>query len=519
MIHLNRRQLLTSAAAGVFVAASRPAWAANPVLPGVRLRIQERQIVVGGKSKTVFGILQPDGKHGIILGSRDRFRVELTNALKEPTLVHWHGQEPPAAQDGVPELAQSPLLPGGVQLYDFEPHPGTHWMHSHVGFQEQDMLSAPLIVRTADDERADMQEVVMFLHDFSFDRPEAILTSLGGVSSESGHAGHSQATPAAMANMPGMSSMPGASSMPGMPNMPNMPGMANMPGKSGSPGASSMPGMNMAEMKADLNDINYDAYLANDRTFDDPDVVRVEAGGRVRLRIINAAAATNFFIDLGTLSGRVIAVDGDPVTPVGGRLFPLGIAQRIDIVVELPRGEGAWPIVAQREGEKERTGIILSTARGTVARVAGTAPTAAGAASESDFEARLVATEPLAERAADRTVTIKLAGTMSPYAWTMGTQPSGENRPIEIRYGERVALVMRNDSMMAHPMHLHGHHFQVVEFGSAKIRGATRDTVLVPPGKSVTVVFDAVNPGRWAFHCHTLYHQTTGMMSEVRYIA
>ena len=76
---------------------------------------------------------------------------------------------------------------------------------------------------------------------------------------------------------------------------------------------------------------------------------------------------------------------------------------------------------------------------------------------------------------------------------------------------------MRNMSMMAHPMHLHGHHFQVVAINGKRIDGAVRDTVLVPPMTQVAIQFDAPNPGRWPFHCHHLYHMATGMMSFVTY--
>jgi FtsP/CotA-like multicopper oxidase with cupredoxin domain len=86
-----------------------------------------------------------------------------------------------------------------------------------------------------------------------------------------------------------------------------------------------------------------------------------------------------------------------------------------------------------------------------------------------------------------------------------------------IATGQRVAIEMVNHSMMAHPMHLHGHAFQVMALNGAPFAGAVRDTVLVPPMGSVTIAFDADNPGRWAFHCHNLYHMMTGMMTEVRY--
>jgi FtsP/CotA-like multicopper oxidase with cupredoxin domain len=108
---------------------------------------------------------------------------------------------------------------------------------------------------------------------------------------------------------------------------------------------------------------------------------------------------------------------------------------------------------------------------------------------------------------------------MAPYAWSMNGEYWPNVTPLTVAKGQRVAIEMVNRSMMAHPMHLHGHAFQVVALNGVPLGGAVRDTVLVPPKSSVTVAFDADNPGRWAFHCHNLYHQTTGMMTEVRYPA
>ena len=99
-----------------------------------------------------------------------------------------------------------------------------------------------------------------------------------------------------------------------------------------------------------LNDIMFDAYLANDRTLADPEVVRVAGGTQIRLRIINGSAASNMWIDLGPLQGELIAVDGNAVYPVKGSLFPLAIAQRADIRLKLPAGGGAWPILFRPEG-------------------------------------------------------------------------------------------------------------------------------------------------------------------------
>ena len=88
-----------------------------------------------------------------------------------------------------------------------------------------------------------------------------------------------------------------------------------------------------------------------------------------------------------------------------------------------------------------------------------------------------------------------------------------------VKSGERVEIAMLNMSMMTHPMHLHGHHFQVVGINGKPVRGAVRDTVVVPPMSTVTIAFDANNPGRWAFHCHHLYHMAAGMMAFVAYNA
>jgi FtsP/CotA-like multicopper oxidase with cupredoxin domain len=247
----------------------------------------------------------------------------------------------------------------------------------------------------------------------------------------------------------------------------------------------------------------------------DPEVIRTEPGGRVQLRLINAASATQFWIDLGALTGTVVAVDGHPVRPVHGTRLPLAIAQRLDVLIDLP-GNGAYPIFAQVEGKRARTGIVLAVSGAPVS------PLAAAAAENAlpidlSLERRLEAVTPLAPRAPDVKHRVILAGAMAPYAWSLNGEYWPKVTPLMIATGQRVAIEMLNHTMMPHPMHLHGHAFQVVAINGAPLAGAVRDTVLVPPMGSVTIAFDADNPGRWAFHCHNLYHMMTGMMTEVRY--
>ena len=452
--------------------AGRTVSAAQPPL---KLAMVSRTIEVNGRAATVFGLTGPDDRPGLTLAASETVEVDLENALSEETMVHWHGLLPAWDQDGVPGLPMPLLKAGETRRYTLPAgNPGTHWMHAHT-LQEQNLLAAPLIVRGPEELAHDEQEVVVLLHDFSFTPAVELLAKLksGG----------------------GMGMM-----MNGM----NMQGMDH----------SKMSGMNMSGgmMGIDVNDIEFDAYLANDRTLNDPQVVQVEKGGRVRLRIINGATATAFTIDTGVLDGEVIAVDGQDVVPLKTRQFPLAMGQRVDFRFSLPGEGGAFPVFALREGGAQRTGVILATPGATVSKLADTGELQGPILSQA-IEAGLTAARPLASKAVDRTYAVNLVGSMQGYEW--GIQSSAD---LMVRRGERVVIEMRNHSMMIHPMHLHGHHFQIVAINGQDISGAVRDTVFLPPMTSIAFAFDAVNPGKaWAFHCHHLYHMATGMMATVGY--
>ncbi len=480
MTHVTRRHFLTAAAA----LAASPALIGTAFAQGTKgmtLRATTRTLDINGRAATVYGLENAAGGQGLILDPGQRFAVDLTNDLDVETIIHWHGQIPPNAQDGVPGLPMPLLASSERRSYDFAPLPGTHWMHSHVPVQEMQLLAAPLIVRSAADLAADRQEVVMLLHDFSFKPAEDVLTEITG---GAGHnmAGMDHGTPATAGDMSGMAGMDHGG----------------------------MDGMSM-----DLNDYNFDAYLANDRTLNDPDVIRVEAGGRVRLRIINAAAATVFWIDTGAVQGRLVAVDGHDVLPVTGTRFGIAMAQRLDIEIDLPAGSGAFPVLALREGAREQTGIVLATAGTEVPRIADLAETEAPAFDIGlEQELSLRSANPLAARAASKTQMMMLGGSMQPYLWTIDGKTWGDHAPVTATSGERVEIMFHNMSMMGHPMHLHGHAFQVVGIGNQRFAGAVRDTVYVPPMAMVTIAIDAGEAARWMLHCHHMPHLSTGMMTE-----
>ena len=133
-----------------------------------------------------------------------------------------------------------------------------------------------------------------------------------------------------------------------------------------------------------------------------------------------------------------------------------------------------------------------------------------------DQEMELVASAPLAVRPPNRSVPVDLTGTMMGYVWSMPINGM-PGLPATAARGERVEIAFNNTTMMSHPMHLHGHVFQVVKINGRQISGAIRDTILVPPTATVSVAFDADNPGLWAFHCHNLYHMAAGMFSTLVY--
>ncbi len=271
----------------------------------------------------------------------------------------------------------------------------------------------------------------------------------------------------------------------------------------------------MGDMTMDLNDYDWDAYLANDRTLSDPEVVQVERGGRIRLRVINAAAATVFWIDTGAASARLVSVDGHAVQPVASTRFGLAMGQRLDLEVDLPNEGGAWPILALREGARERTGLILAT-RGADVRRLGPAAEPEAPAFDTDLaqEQRLVARDALPDRPVSRSQMLRLGGSMQPYVWTINDAVWGQHQPIVARRGERVVLSFHNLSMMGHPMHLHGHAFQVVGLNGRAVAGALRDTVYVPPMSMIDVALDAGEAARWMLHCHHMPHLASGMMTE-----
>jgi FtsP/CotA-like multicopper oxidase with cupredoxin domain len=211
----------------------------------------------------------------------------------------------------------------------------------------------------------------------------------------------------------------------------------------------------------------------------------------------------------------LIAVDGNAIYPVTGSLFPLAVAQRADIRLRLPKEGGAFPVLFRPEGVGQRTGIVLATADATVGRIAAGGDVAPALDLSQELIYRAVAKLP--HEPVTRTEMLMLTGGSPGYVWGLNGKASTHDTIFNVRQSERISIMMHNMTGMSHPMHLHGHYFKVTAIGNTAIDGAIRDVVLVPPMATVTVTFDADNPGTWAFHCHHAYHMNSGMMGVIAY--
>jgi len=403
-------------------------------------------------------------------------RARLRNDLPDPTSVHWHGLALRNDMDGVAGLTQQPIAPGTTFTYDFAADvPGTYWFHPHAGLQLDRGLYAPLIVEDPAEPLSYDRELVVVLDDW-----------LVGTTPEK--------------TLEGLKS--GGMQMGGM----------QMGGAGGG-----------SDVGDDPGDVSYDMYLANGRPEADPATLEVRPGERVRLRLVNAGSDTAFRVAVGGHQLKVTHTDGFPVEPVTGDAVLIGMGERYDAIITVA-GSGVFPLVALAEGKD-------GMARANLRSGPGTAPPAATRPSELDGKKRIQANDlraappvALAARRPDRVHQVTLGGPPpGTYRWTINGRAASDEaklftdaKPLGVRRGERVRLEFENRSTMFHPMHLHGHTFQVVRpDGSA---GPRKDTLLVKPTERLAVEFDAENPGQWLMHCHNLYHQATGMHSVVSYL-
>lgn len=398
------------------------------------------------------------------LNEGDVFEAELTNDLSERTTIHWHGVPVPNAMDGVPNVTQQPVEPGRSFTYKFRAEPaGTYFFHSHVGLQLDRGLLAPLVIQESDPHVEYDREYTVVLDDCLEREPRPL--------SESGSG--------------------------------RGPGGGGTGGMGGGPG-----GMGGGGRTVDRRP-PYAGLLIGGRLPSDPRAYELREGERVRFRFINASSATAFQVQVAGHPLTITHADGRPVEPVTVDSFVFGSGERYDAVVEADT-PGTWEMRADAVNGDEPPAMAVLEYEGSETSRTATAPSSSGRRlSYSDLQA----VSPLdgIDGRPDRTFDLTLSAGGSSYEWLIDGQSYPNADPLRVQRSEHVRVRMVNHSPVLHPMHLHGHFFQVGD--------AVKDTVVVP-GHMGEVTFDflADNPGDWLFHCHNLYHLEAGMARVVNYV-
>jgi len=427
------------------------------------------------------GTLAPTWSYGSIpapvirLIQGDQLEATVQNGLPESTTIHWHGLALRNNMDGVPNLTQSTIAPDSSFKYQFvAPHAGTYWFHPHVGTQLDRGLYGALIVEDPREPLVYDDEWVVVLDDW-----------LDGVTAS---------PPEVLDEL--SRGMVTASGMEGMYMR-----MGNV-----------LMGAESEALGGDAGDVYYPHYLINGRPPEDAETYTSKPGKRVRIRLINAAGDTAFRVALAGHQLTVTHTDGFPVEPREVDSVLIGMGERYDVIVTL--GDGAFAFVAEAEGKRARAFAVVRTGTGATPSSDITLPELSGRLATAD-KMRASSDVALPTRKADRELTIELNGSMEKYDWSLDNRPFTLEKPMENPYlieaGERVRLNFVNTTEMWHPMHLHGHTYQHTNGGPRK------DTSIVLPGETLSVEFDADNPGRWLTHCHNLYHGEVGMMGVIAY--
>lgn len=427
---------------------------------GVVLRAAPAKVSIGSRTVSTWAY------DGLLPGPRIEataggvVRARLVNNLPAETTVHWHGIRIAAPMDGAPGYTQKPVPPGGSFDYTFTvPDAGTYFYHSHVGMQNDRALYGPLIVADPHEPLGYDQEFTVVLDDWLDGVTGTPDDALRRLNASTGHDDTLRST--------------------------------LLGGVTG--------------------ELRHPYHLVNGRAATTPEVFASRPGRVVRFRVINAAADSAFRVALGGHRMTVTHADGFPCArPVEVDTFLIGMGERYDFLVRL--GDGAFPLVAVAEGKRARAFAIVRTSR------AASPPDRNVRLSE--LYARILRYADLNCRRADalprpsRSVTVTLGMRPSGNEWTLNGKLSDDPMRLRVERGETVRIVLDNQSPMWHPMHLHGHTFQLRTAGA---RGPRKDTVNILPRERLNIDVHADNPGEWMFHCHNLYHQEQGMMGAFGY--
>lgn len=391
----------------------------------------------------------------------DTFNITLANDLDILSSVHFQGLPCPNTADGTPYLTTAPLSPDKTMSYSFPlRNPGTYYFVGSFGLQQQSLLTAPLIVLDPQDTR---QQVVMLLEDFSFTPPELIWQNL----------------------------------------------RTHLEDRA--------PRQNTLT-KTVLSEIAYDAYLTNKKMLENPDIIDVQIGLPIRLRIINASSMSDFFINTGNLQATVLAVDAQEVNPIQDTLFEIAPGQRLDLEIIIPQDGGAFPIFAEAQGTNQQTGLILRSPNASLPSVSSLSANPQGRQITLKNEFRYLPKNPLILKTPNRLFSLKIEGDTFHYNWSInGISWPNKASPLPVKLGDRVEITLDNQSQVLQSFSLHGHTFQITNINGTAVSGALRNTLYILPQEVITIQFDANNPGIWPLASTQLYHRWGGLMTYIMY--
>ena len=464
----------------------------------------------------------------------DTVTLRVTNRLTEETSIHWHGILLPFDMDGVPGISFKGIPPGETFTYRFKvAQTGTYWYHSHSGMQEQTGMYGAIVIEAAEGEtiRADRDYVIQ-LSDWTDEDPMRVMHKL---KMQSDYYNFNKPTAVDFLRDAARNGLSAAVDDRKMWQQMRM---------------------NPTDL-ADISAYTY-TYLMNGSTPAGNWTGLFRPGEKVRLRFINSGAMTFFDVRIPGLKMTVVQADGQDVEPVTVDEIRIGVAETYDVIVT-PREE-AYTIFAQ---SMDRTGY----ARGTLAPRAGMtaavpAPDKPEPLDMSDMmgdmseavRVRHARTEygpstdmrvdtprinlddpgvglrdngrrvltyadlhtiggPIDPRGPEREIELHLTGNMERYTWSIDGVAFGQSTPVHFRYGERLRVILHNDTMMTHPMHLHGM-WSELESSDGRFQ-ARKHTINVQPAQRVSFLVSADALGRWAWHCHLLMHMDAGMFREV----
>ncbi len=468
------------------------------------LHIREQTVSPAGRP--VRGLTINGGIPGPTLRFREGewARIRVHNHLKrETTSTHWHGLLLPNEQDGVPHITTPPILPGTTHTFEFAlRHSGTYWYHSHTHLQEQRGVYGGIVVepRGGEPVQADRDQVLVLSDWTNYDPREVMRLLMRG----SDYFGLMRRN---------------AQSILGAWRGGNLKDYFRREWD--------------RMMPMDISDVGYHAFLVNGQR-----QTRIEGapGERVRLRLINAAAATYFYPHSSAGPMTIVAADGPPVRPVQVDRFLMAIAETYDVIVTVPK-TGQYELrFTSQDGSGHASAFF-----GTGPLTAATDPPRPNlynmnemlrlALDEQKDDPRAALNLPrpgspyrllrathdttLPAQLPRRRITLHLTGDMNRFVWGFDGKTMAQDPYIHIRKGEVIELELINDSMMHHPIHLHGHFFRLLMGQGA--RSPLKHTVDVPPMSRRLIEFEANEEKDWMFHCHILYHMMSGMARVFRY--